>query len=220
MDDARSAGWMLALGTALGALTMLMHPTGAQLLADLDRIGPRNLVAHGIAIAGVPLSFAGLACFASQLPARRAWVVLGITCYALASVAVVIAAVASGLLAPAIAARLLGADADTRAIWEAIFRFNGQINQGFAAVYVVALASALGCWSYALRRAPDWPRWLAALGFVASLGTLAVLVRTQGHLDVHSFGLIILVQGAWMLGVAVRLIRRPSALSSGRSPSE
>jgi hypothetical protein len=204
-------------GTALGLVTMALHPDGTQLLRDLERYGARTVFAHGMAIAGIPLLLLGLFAFTARLQAAGAPTLARLACivYAMASVAAFNAAVASGFVAPMIAARLsAGSGADSE-LWSELFRFNWMVNQGFALIFVVGLGVAILLWSVAGWRTGALARWLAVVG-VGVGGTLILLILSgRTHLDVHTVGLVVLGQSVWMVGVAMTFLgggpRRPEA---------
>lgn len=207
--DERPHGYAILAATVCTAITMSMHPSGSALLNDYAATVTRNIVAHGLALLSIPLSLIGALGISRRL--RRGGSVasadLGFLTYAIAHVAVLVAATASGLMAPAVARRLTTPDPATEQIWRALFRYTGIINQSFATLYVVGLALAVGLWSVAIVRGAAFPRWVGAFGTVLSLALLAVLVLSRAHLDVHSFGLVVILQGGWMIAVALPMIR-------------
>lgn len=214
MHEDRASGIVLIIGTALGLITMSMHPTGADLLRSYDDTVTRNTWAHGLAIAGIPATLLGLWAFSQRLRLGGAPVLAnaGMSVYIIAAMAVLVAAVASGLTAPMVARRILESSGAEQETWRALFAFNGMINQGFAAVYVVALGVAMLLWSAALWRTQAMPRALGALGALVGLALVALMLGGRPHLDVHTFGLIIVAVSLWMLGVGAGLIsRRPPA---------
>lgn len=208
-DDDRVGGWALILGSLMTLVTMALHPTGADLLRDYDTFAPRNILAHGLAIAAVPLSVFGWLALGRRLRAAgaRTEAELGIVTFALAAVAVLTAGVASGLVAPMIAERILGAEAEDAAVLRMLFRYNGMVNQGFATVFVAASAAAMTIWSAGALRAGGLPRALAAFGLLVGLVLLGITVAGRLRLDVHHFGMIIGAQAAWTVGVGVVLSR-------------
>lgn len=212
MHEDRVSGIVLIIGTALGLITMSMHPSGADLLRSYDDTVFRNTVAHGLAIAGIPASVLGLWAFTQRLRLAGAPVLAngGMSVYLVAATAVFVAAVASGLTAPMVARRILESSGAEQETWRALFSYNGMINQGFAAVYVVALGVAMLLWSAAIWRTQIMPRALGALGLLVGVALLALMFGGRPHLDVHTFGLIIVAVSLWMLGVGAGLIsRRP-----------
>ena len=63
----------------------------------------------------------------------------GLVLYALASIAVMNAAVSDGLIAPTLLKKMVAASAETRDVWQMLMNFNFQMNQAFARVYAVGI---------------------------------------------------------------------------------
>jgi hypothetical protein len=126
------------------------------------------------------------------------------------------AAVASGLIAPHVAGWTLQAAMEDRGACRALLRYNGEINQAFAKVFVAASSVAILLWSLAILAARTFARAAAILGCL--IGALALIGILSGslRLDVHGFGLVVLAQGIWTLLVGVLLIR-PAGQSSPTS---
>jgi hypothetical protein len=213
MITPRLAARSLTVGTAGLFVTMGLHPTGAEALANAEG-GGLNLLArgvHGLAIAMMPLLLVGFAGLTRQLRARPGVAAIAFAAWALALVAVLLAAIMSGVVAPALADRIAGASPMERDTLMSLLRFTGLLNQAFASVYVALGGAAIVGWSVALRATPEVPRLLAPLGVLVGV---AAAVGTLGGwlaLDVAGFGAVVLGQGVWMLGVAWWLGRtRPS----------
>jgi len=203
MNPHRSAAVFLVIGTVAGFITMAFHPTGADVIANAAA-GARNVLAiamHLLAVCGLPFVLAGLLGFTVMLT-RRDLAVLGYAFYVLGAIAAMIAAVASGLIAPE-AAQLV-----TTTGMSAL-RYTRLINQSFALIYGVLTAAALVIWSSALLLGRDGYRRLAIYGLVVGPLLLVVVVGGILPLNVHGFGVIIGVQGIWCLSVASLLwVRR------------
>lgn len=207
MQSSRLAGLAVVFGTLCAVITMALHPTGAELLRAYDATAPRNALAHGLALVAVPLLLFGMREFSHGLAsggedatARLAWMI-----YACASGCVVIAGAASGLIAPAMARRVLAAPEVES--WTALFTYTGVVNQAFATLYVIGLGLAMLLWSLSAWHRAALPRWLAGLGTVVGVAFVALMLGGRPHLDVHTFGAIVLTQAVWFLGVGLRLLQ-------------
>ena len=142
---------------------------------------------HALALACLPVAFFGALVLSQRLNALGALVV-----YGFGVVAIMNAAVYSGL----IATRVAGQSPD-------LFMYTGYQNQAFALVYVVASSAAIVLWSAALFRQA---RSIAIAGLVLGpLIVLAVLAHLIG-LDVHGFGAIVFTEAAWFIACGVWLI--------------
>jgi hypothetical protein len=209
LRDDRPGGWALILGALMTLVTMALHPTGADMLRDYATFAPRTILAHGLAIAALPLTVFGWLALGRRLrgAGARAEAEFGLVTYALAAVAVLTAGIASGLLAPMLAERILAAGAESDAMLRALFRYNGMVNQGFATVFVAASAVAMTIWSAGALRMGGLPRALAGFGLLVGLVLFGITAAGRLRLDVHHFGMIVVAQSAWTVGVGVVLIR-------------
>lgn len=216
MQSSRLAGLTVIIGTCCAVITMALHPSGAEILRAYEDTLFRNTVAHGLALFAVPLLLFGMREFSHGLArdgedatARLAWMV-----YACASGCVVIAGTASGLISPAMARRVL--DAPETAHWSALFTYTGVVNQSFATLYVIGLGLAMLLWSSTAWRRSALPRWLAGLGAVVGAAFVLLMLGGRPHLDVHTFGAIVLAQAVWFLGVGFRLLQAGPRSSTGK----
>jgi hypothetical protein len=202
-------GGALIVGALAGVTTMVLHPTGSQLMADVRHMAPVVLAVHGLALAAVPILFFGAIGLTRMLAGDGDAAVAALVAYGMGSVAIMIAAVADGLLAPGLAAQMLGSSGAERDLFAAMLHYNGQINQAFAKVFVVASSAAILLWSVAIVRRGVLARGAGVLGIV--VGALALFAVVIGHLrlDTHGFGAVMICQGVWMITVGV-LMMRPS----------
>lgn len=204
MNTNQKAALALAIGTVGTFVTMGLHPNGAETISNASS-GGANLLArgvHALAIAMLPLMLCGMLFLTLRLRAHFELAVTAYASYALAVFAVLIAAAASGLLAPAIADRMAMSEGVARELAMQQFRFSGQLNQAFAKVYVSLSSASMVLWSVAMRSTPPFPRSLMLLGVIVGLLGVAGIVSGQLHLSVHGFGLVVLAQGVWTLWTA------------------
>lgn len=200
-------GGALIAGTLGSVLTMAMHPTGSQLLADVQHLAPVALAVHVLALVTLPFSVFGTLGLTRRLSTDGELPIAAMVAYAMASVAVMIAAVASGLLAPGLFTKIAMSTGSEQQLAMAIVNYNGSINQAFAKVYVFASSAAILLWSVAIISHGRLSRGAGWLGIIVAM--LALLAMSIGHLrlDVHGFGAVVLTQGIWMITVGVLLIR-------------
>ena len=207
MRTDRSAALALTAGSLAGLVTMALHPTGRDVVSAASSGGTNALAGavHWLAIVAQPLVLAGALALTLRLRARRDLAVGAYVFYAVAGVAVVTAAVASGLLAPAVLRGLGNADAAERAQMLGALHYTGLLNQAFAAVYVVLSAIAILLWSAATLAGRELSRGLGVYGLV--LGALLLLGVLSGHLrlGIHGFGVVVIGQAAWIVWGAGQL---------------
>lgn len=215
MEHQKSGGAAWIAGSVLMLVTMSLHPSGHDLAAaeTFSRGAFLARFTHGLALASLPLSFCGALALARRLGTAAGW--FGLVVFAQALVAVMLAAIASGILAPELFAARLASEGARRDGFGLLLHYNGQLNQACATVYVLGSALALLAWSLAILRTRALA---AALGWggvlLAATSSLALLA---GHLrlDVHGFGAVVLGQATWMVAAGVGLLRRAGAGPSG-----
>ena len=199
------SGVALIVGTVSGLVTMVLHPTGHQLMADYDRIAQLAVAVHVLALTGMPITFLGALGLTRRLSSETATAAL--VAYGFATVAAMAAAVASGLIAPQVAGWTLQAGTENRETWHALLRYNGEINQAFAKVFVAASSVAILLWSLSILAARTLGRAAGILGCVIGAFALIGILSGSLRLDVHGFGLVVLAEGIWTLLVGALLIR-------------
>jgi hypothetical protein len=102
-------------------------------------------------------------------------------------------------------------------MWRAVLILNGHLNQAFAMIFVVASSAAIVLWSAAILRSAGFSRPLGIYGCI--IGPLTVIAVISGHirLNVHGFGIVVLVQAVWFISAGVLLWKEdqpPAQLTS------
>jgi hypothetical protein len=180
-----------------------------------------TVVAHAIALVGLPISLFGFLGLTRRLEGAGPIPLAAFIVYAVGAAAVLIAAVASGLIAPGLSRQMAGADPAERESLHQLLRYTGAINQAFAAVFVVASSAAVVLWSAAIIRSGALSRGVGVAGLV--IGGAGLVLFLSGHLrlNVHGFGAFLLAQAAWTVAAALQLIqppRPPAPSSRGAEP--
>ena len=215
MDQRKIDGGALALGTLASLVTMALHPRGGtgEALRDgesLSRAGIAAVVSHSIAIAGIPLLLLGLWGLSRRLGWDSALVRLAFAAYAVGSAAVLNAAVMSGFVATGTAMVIRAATPEGGKVVQSFFAYTFVLNQGFAKVYVVASSAAMLLWSArAIRLGGGW-RGAGIFGVCAGAAAAALVLTGTLPLNVHGFGIVVLLQSSWTLWMAALLTRSES----------
>jgi hypothetical protein len=188
---------------------MGLHPTGPDVIADAAGGGRNTLVTgvHALALAAQPLMLLGTLGLTLRLAAQRELAASAYACYALATFAIVIAAVASGFIAPSVLSHYAGATGPARDAMAGAFHYTGIINRAFARVSVGFVALAILLWSAAMLRGGELARGVALYGLALGTVLLVALLAGRLSLDVHGFGAVVLGQAIWMTWTGV-LLRR------------
>ena len=128
-------------------ITMAIHPGGRIGPAEVEHMARMLIGVHTLALVSIPVIFMGAWGMARRIGGsdRLAWA--GLVIFALASVAVMNAAVFDGLMAPVLMRKIVAATVETREVWQTLMNFNFQMNQAFARVYAVGSSLAVLLWS-------------------------------------------------------------------------
>jgi len=217
MNDSRLGGlaWIAA---AVGFLaTMSVHPTGHDLFqpGHLEAGARIARIAHALALVSLPLAFLGALALARRLDSPQRTAIAALVVYGFALTAVMLAAIASGFVGPAVIEDSLDGPQVASEVWKALMHYNWALNQACAQVYVVGSSVAILLWSLAIARTRALATGLGIFGLV--LAPLTILALLSGHirLDVHGFGLIVVGQALWSISAGVSLWRRGGGATSG-----
>ena len=154
---------------------------------------------------GQGLVLAGALAISARLRSRRDLAAGAYVFYVLAAVAIIIAAGASGFLAPSVVHGYARANDAQRQAMIGALHFTGLINQAFARISVICIAVALLFWSWAILAGRELSHALGWFGLAA--GTVLAVGIGSGHLslDIHGFGFVVLVQGVFLVWAAAQL---------------
>ena len=169
-----------------------------------------NTAVHGLAVIGQGLVLAGALGIVSRLRARRDLALGGYVFFALAAVAIIIAAGASGFIAPSVVHGLDQASDAERQAMEGALHYTGMINQAFARIGVICIAFALLSWSWAVLSGRELSRALGWFGLAAGIVLASGIASGHLSLGIHGFGFVVLVQGVFLVWSAVQLWVSPS----------
>lgn len=183
-------------------ITMISHPGGKISPTEVDHVARMLIIVHSLALASIPVIFLGAWGMSRRIggPDRSAWV--GLVLFALASIAVMNAAVCDGLIAPTLIRKIVAATPETRDVWQTLMNFNFQMNQAFARVYAVGSSLAVVLWSVSILRYRTLGRGIGIYGVVLGVVTAAAICSGFLTPDRHGFGMLIFGQAIWFLIVA------------------
>jgi hypothetical protein len=216
------SGLALIAGSAGMIITMSLHPTGHDLFAPgrFGAVAHLAIATHSLALVSLPVLFLGALGLAKRLGWSDRLSLAALVLHGFGLVAVMNAAVANGLLAPAIGRQIVDAELGASEGWRVAFRYNGLVNQGFAMVYVVASSVAILLWSASMVRGGSLARRARGAGIYGCiLGPLTILAVLSGHvrLDVHGFGAIVLGQAIWFVILGILLWSDRTTNLAGRA---
>lgn len=207
MTREKMSGAALIAGALATLVVMGFHPTAHDLFGQEGPSAARlNLLVHGMAIASCPVLFFGALGINRRFPSDNSWATGAIVFWGFALVGVMSAALASGLIAPQLIAWITSGEEANRPTYHALLAYNGQVNQAFAKVHVAMSSVAILLWSITINTTRAFARAVGWLGCVVGVGVLVGLFAGHITLDVHGFGLVILLQAAWLFSVGAQLI--------------
>ena len=208
MTDNRKSGLALIAGSLGMIITMAVHPHGAVAAAQVESMARNLTIVHSLALASLVVLFLGAFGLSHRLKSADRFDTIGLALFAFASVAVMNAAVMDGLVAPNIMRRIVEAGASGGESWRVVFRYNFEVNQGFARLYAVTSSVAIIFWSLSILRNRTLTRGLAIYGCVIGVASVIAVVSGLG-MDVHGFGAVVLGQAIWFVTAGVLLRREP-----------
>ena len=212
MSTNRKAGTLLIVASITTAIAMLFHPTGRDVIAGggTDYGNSMDVGVHLIAIVGEIALLLGALALTADLARQRDVAVTAFVVYGVAIFSLVIAAVASGLIAPGIASHIAHADGAERDALSATFTFNGHVNQAFAKLGFGLAAIAIALWSWAMRR-EGYSTGLAWFGLISGTLVVFALLVIRSSFVLHGVGgLVIGSQLAWSIWTGAALRQRPA----------
>lgn len=209
MSTNRSAATALVAGSLAGIVVMVLHPTGHAVVGNATAGRGNALVGvvHALAMLAQPLLVSGMLVVTDRLRVRRELAMTGLVTFAFASFAVIIAAAASGFIAPAAVRGLGGADDPARSGMMNALHYTGLLNQAFARLHVLFSCVAIMLWSAAMLAGRELSRALGAYGIVMGAALLAAVFGAGMRLDIHGYGLVVLAQASWFTRAALVLRR-------------
>jgi hypothetical protein len=208
MADNRMGGTALIAASVANIIVMALHPTGHQLFDAGERF---NLIArlavgvHWVALLAMTISFLGALALTQYLNAPNRLSIAAQVMYGFAVMAGMLAVVFSGFMGVGLARKIVAAAPPGKEYWEMMAGYNFGLNQVFARVLGVMSALAIMLWSAAILKTGTMSRAIAIYGLL--VGAAIVIMVGPGFLvlDVHGFGLVVLVQSVWFITVGVML---------------
>ena len=207
MQRDQAAGYALIGGTIAGLVTMANHPTGHALLGDFEHVALINRAVHSLAIAGTIATVFGLVRLGRALEGRTGLTDAALVSYGFGAIAVMFAAIASGLVGTEMAARVLQGGDAANAMYEPVLAYNWAFNQACTRVFVVAASTGIGLWSIAMLGEPAFGRPLGTIGIVVGIAAAAATIAGM-PMNIHGFGAIVLGHGVWLVWTGTKLLSR------------
>lgn len=218
MTDDRMSGWALIAGSVASIITMALHPMGHGISpAQFHSVARMAVAVHALGLVSLPIMFLGACGLSQRLASGARYALAALVTYGFALAAVMNAAVFNGLVAPTVAGRIIDAGIQASDTWRVASRYNSELGQMFALVFVVASSAAILLWSVAILRSGALARGIGIYGCI--LAPVTMLAVLSGHLrmDVHGFGAIILGQAIWFISAGIELCKADRQANSGHA---
>jgi hypothetical protein len=208
MTDNRSSGLALIAGSAALIITMAFHPTGHEMISP-DRfatVARLSIAVHTLALASMVVLFLGACGLWQRLSPSPCLALSGLISYGFSMVAGMITGTLNGFVAPRLIQRMLN-HPEAKQAWDIVFIYSGDVAGALASVLVVTSSVAILLWSIAIVRRGLLARGLGTYGCI--VGPLIIVAVLSGHirLNVHGFGLVVLLQSVWFVVAGVQLWR-------------
>jgi hypothetical protein len=211
MKHTKIYGVALIIGALGGVLTMLLHPTGHDILQNPEEISRRYetlaVAVHVLAIICIPIICWGFFGFSQRIGWEKPSIILAQIVFGLGGLSVTAAAVINGLATPTLMRQIYDADEPTKKLLNLVVWNNWLLNQAFTKVYVVATAAAFIIWSIHLWKKGLLAQITAVIGFIIGIVSLSGIFSGHLKLDVHGFGLVMFGQGVWIILVAIFMFK-------------
>lgn len=198
------SGILLIAGALTGMLVMSLHPTAHDYFEPgaSEHVALLNMIVHGLALAALPAVFLGLLGLTRRL-ASSDLAVAALVVYGFACVAITTAAIASGFVFTDVAERMTDAAGASRDIFHELLTYTGILNQAFAKVNVVASSVAILLWSMAILKSRLMSRVIGNAGLIVGGALLVAFFAGHLRLNVHGFGIVVFLQGVWLIWIGV-----------------
>jgi hypothetical protein len=211
MRDNRLGGLALIIGMVANIITMALHPTGHDLLNSASGFQLQAAIARGVhflALISFPVLFLGALALSRYLDTPNRLSITALVFYGLALIAGMMAVVFSGFLGPGLAKHLVDPADPNKTAFEILFAYNFAINQVFARILASASSLSIVLWSLTIWKTRALSREIGLYGILS--GTMIIALAAPGflRLDVHGFGLVVLLQAVWFITVGIQLRSR------------
>jgi hypothetical protein len=210
MKDNQIGGIALIAGSIGFVITMSFHPSGHDFTEagdQLNAVVTQTMIIHIPAAISLPILFLGALALSRSLVASARLSMAAIVSYGFAMVAAMSNVVVDGFVAPPLMGRFVAATGPASDLWRAVLTYNGQLNEVYAQVFVIASAVAIILWSIAILRDRTFTLGIGIYGLL--LGFLIAIAMVLGQLTIvnHGFRLVILGQITWFAIIGVLLLR-------------
>lgn len=201
-------GAILLSGSVVLLVMGAMHPIAIPWGDDvaLSRLAAIDAFAHSLAVLGTWLVMLGLIGLSRMLGLQRVTVMAALAAFALASVAVVVAAALDGFVIPKLAQEWTNADNAGGRDLQELVRFCVLAASSLTRIYLLLGAVAVSLWSWVIYR-NRLSAGLPWVGAVVCLAGMAMLIGGSAYISAHEVLILVAGQAVWMLLAALLMFR-------------
>lgn len=204
-------GYALIIGMLLSVGIMFFHPIDIGNLAEANVVRHNNhinILTHTLGLLSLPFVLFGFVGVLRRTGWDHPLSLFAFIIYSLSVVAIMLAAIASGLIKSALVQQLIVAPVEMQKIIEGGLYYTSHINQACAKVFVVGASLAIFSWSCAIVRLSCFERWIGIFGWLVAAIMFTGIVSSHIRLDTHGFGAIMLLQATWAIALGMSLIHQ------------
>ncbi|HEY0039822.1 MAG TPA: hypothetical protein VGB71_04115 [Flavisolibacter sp.] len=202
----KSAGISLLIGAVLMLATIAFHPSGGN-LEHLLRIARVNIITHSMALLALPFLGVGFWGLTRRMGIHHFLPLVSYAMMLTGLLAGMIAATINGLALPIYIEHYKEASEEVVASLQPILRNNIALNQAFDFVFLGAVSVSILFWSMSILTLKKLPLWIGYFGLVLSVTAIVMIASGYAFVNLHGFRLFIFFNVAWIVLVAVGLLR-------------
>lgn len=211
MPRGTTAGVVLLACGVLAVFVIAHHPSveshsAAEAIREIGRFGTINSIVHAAMIAILALLLFAFAVFSLRRGLGKQLVLGALIAQAIATGAMIVAAMISGFVIPDVAARYAHAPPDGMTFAVQVIAIAAGVNQLFARLGVIGMSVAIVLWSADLVRTSGFVRITGAVGFGAAAVQAGVLAF-GGRLTPLTLEIVVLAQAIWYCALGTLLVR-------------
>jgi hypothetical protein len=204
---------ILLSASLLEIFGMLHHPTVhtsdiSAAVEQIARLAALSAVVHGGLIILLLLVAYGFIDFCVRRGLYRPLIRAGVLGYGVGVLVMIGAAMVSGFIITGLCALVPHATPVDLQINRQLLMLCRVLNQSCANFAVVAMSVGIVCWSLDLCHEPGTRRMVGIFGCLVGIAPGLALIFGALHLDVAGMTLVVAVQAAWNIAVAILMMRR------------
>jgi|SRR5436190_6050801 len=187
---------------------MAFHPGGHEMMSPdrFDAVARLSIVVHSLALVSMVVLFLGVCGLWKWLSPSRHLALAGLVTYSFGTIAGMVTGILNGFVAPRLIHRML-TQPEAKQVWEIALTYSSELERPLAQVLVVASSTAILLWSIAIIRRSLLARGLGIYGCIVAPSIVIAVVSSHIRLNVHGFGMVVLLQTIWFVIAGVQLLQ-------------